>query len=86
MKLNQPFSQREAWLACFFMGVIMLNFPFLEIFNKTTQVLGIPLLVLYFLVGWPVSIFVIYLFARCPGNGNGNGPTPPGEHRGLDQP
>jgi hypothetical protein len=44
------------------MGVIMLNFPFLHIFNKSDMLFGFPLLFLYFTVGWAVSIFVIFLF------------------------
>lgn len=55
---------REAWVLFFFLGAVMLNYPFLQIVNKTTTVLGIPLLVLYFLLGWPASIAVIYLFSR----------------------
>lgn len=55
---------REAWVLFFFLGAVMLNFPFLQIVNKTSTILGIPLLVLYFLLGWPASIVVIYLFSR----------------------
>jgi hypothetical protein len=40
----------------------MLNFPFIHIFNSGQLILGIPVLVLYFFVGWPLSILVIYLF------------------------
>ncbi len=55
---------REAWVLFFFLGAVMLNYPFLQVVNKTSTVLGIPLLVLYFLLGWPTSIAVIYLFSR----------------------
>lgn len=55
---------REAWVLFFFLGVVMLNYPFLQIVNKTNTILGIPLLVIYFLVGWPASIVVVYLFTR----------------------
>ncbi|PLX94457.1 MAG: hypothetical protein C0621_05415 [Desulfuromonas sp.] len=64
MKNWQPGHLREAWVLCFILGVVMLNYPFLQIFNKPTLIFGIPLLVLYFLVGWPISILVIYLFSR----------------------
>ncbi|AMV72493.1 hypothetical protein JCM30471_10110 [Desulfuromonas carbonis] len=60
---NQP-RLREAWVLFFILGVVMLNYPFLQIFNKTTTFFGIPLLILYFLLGWPASILVIYLFSR----------------------
>ncbi len=55
---------KEAWVIFFVLGVIMLNFPFIHIFNKDTTVLGFPLLILYFFIGWPTSILVVYLFAR----------------------
>jgi hypothetical protein len=53
---------RESWIIFFIMGIIMLNFPFLHIFNKSDTLFGFPLMFLYFTVGWAVSIFVIYLF------------------------
>ncbi|MDY0213389.1 MAG: hypothetical protein RBR06_10335 [Desulfuromonadaceae bacterium] len=56
--------QRQIWLIFFFLGMVMLNFPFLQIFNRLETVFGIPLLVLYFLLGWPASIGVVYLFSR----------------------
>lgn len=64
MKSLKPFQHKDTWLAFFVLGIIMLNYPFLVIFNKTTPVFGIPLLYLYFLIGWPFSIFIIFLFSR----------------------
>jgi len=64
MKMKRIFKSLEAWGACFLLGVVMLNYPFLEIFNKKMLVLGIPLPILYLLIGWPFSIGVIYLFTR----------------------
>jgi len=55
---------RDAWGLFFTLGVIMLNYPFIHIFNKETPIFGIPLLVLYFLIGWPFSIVVVYFFTR----------------------
>jgi hypothetical protein len=54
---------RDAWVIWFVLGVVMLNYPFLHIFNKNILISGIPLTILYFFIGWPVSIFVIYLFS-----------------------
>ena len=64
LKNPNPARLREAWVLCFLLGVVMINFPFIHIFNKDTHVLGIPMLVFYLMVGWPVSIAVIYLFSR----------------------
>jgi hypothetical protein len=61
-RLLQRLQLRESWVIFFIMGIIMLNFPFLHIFNKSDTLFGFPLLFIYFTVGWAFSIFVIYLF------------------------
>jgi hypothetical protein len=37
------------------------------------MVFGIPALFLYFLIGWPTSILVVYLFSRTLRDENGPG-------------
>ena len=59
-----PEKLRESWILCFLLGVVMLNYPFLHIFNKTATYFNIPVLILYFFIGWPVSIAVIYFFSQ----------------------
>ncbi|PKN13183.1 MAG: hypothetical protein CVU69_04070 [Deltaproteobacteria bacterium HGW-Deltaproteobacteria-4] len=59
---------REAWRLFFFLGIILINYPFVQIFDKPILIAGIPLLLLYFLVGWPLSIFVIFIFSRYHSN------------------
>lgn len=63
MKMENKLPLKDAWVIWFLLGVVMINYPFLHIFNKNLLVLGIPLTILYFFIGWPVSIFVIYLFS-----------------------
>ncbi|MDT8444399.1 MAG: hypothetical protein RQ722_08910 [Desulfuromonadales bacterium] len=63
MKSGRKLPLKDAWVIWFLLGVVMINYPFLHIFNKEVLVFGIPLTVLYFYIGWPVSIFVIYLFS-----------------------
>jgi hypothetical protein len=70
-RILQRLQLRESWVIFFIMGIIMLNFPFLHIFNKSDTLFGIPLLFLYFTAGWAVSIFVIYLFTLAV-NQNGS--------------
>ena len=56
---------KEGWGIFCLLGIIMLNYPFIHIFNKPNDVIaGFPLMVLYLFIGWPISIGVIYLFAR----------------------
>jgi hypothetical protein len=56
---------RETWVVFFMLGLIMLNFPFIHIFDTPRQFFGIPLLFLYLMVGWVISICVIYLFVKA---------------------
>ena len=78
MRAKNPLHHREAWVIFFVLGLVMLNFPFLHIFNKDVQVLGVPLILLYLLVGWPLSIIVIYLFSLLLGiEGEEAGAPPP---------
>ncbi|MDD5286946.1 MAG: hypothetical protein PHD54_13925 [Desulfuromonadaceae bacterium] len=56
---------RESWIIFFILGIIMMTFPFLQIFNKPVTILGFPLMFIYLTAGWAFSIFVIYLFMRA---------------------
>jgi hypothetical protein len=56
---------RESWVIFFIMGIVMLNFPFLKIFNRPDTIADYPLLFLYFTIGWAISILVIYLFTKA---------------------
>ncbi len=62
-KILSQLHLRESWVIFFVLGNVMLNFPFLKIFNQNIHIAGFPLLYLYFTVGWAISIGVIYLFA-----------------------
>lgn len=66
-KLLRRLQIRESWIIFFIMGIIMMNFPFLHIFNKADTIFGFPLFFLYIFIGWAVSIFVIYLFTLSSG-------------------
>lgn len=55
-------SLKESWVIFFILGLIMLNNPFLNIFNKPDLLFGFPLMFIYIIGGWAISIVVIYLF------------------------
>ena len=61
-KMLRRLQLPESWMIFFFLGIIMITFPFLHIFNKPTLLFGVPLLFLYLTAGWFISIVVIYLF------------------------
>jgi len=67
-KLLRRLQLRESWIIFFIMGIIMMNFPFLHIFNKASSIFGFPLFFLYIFIGWAISIFVIYLFTIAIGH------------------
>jgi len=74
MKSGRKLPLKDAWAIWFLLGIVMLNYPFLHIFNKNVLILGFPLSILYFFIGWPVSIFVIYLFSVYLGRASEESP------------
>lgn len=54
---------RQWWIIGFILGATMINYPFLQVFNRPTFLWGFPLLFLYLFVGWFASISVIGLYA-----------------------
>lgn len=61
-RILKQINLRESWVIFFVLGNIMINFPFIKIFNQPTTFWGFPLSYLYFTIGWAISIGVIYLF------------------------
>lgn len=64
---------KDSWAICFVLGLVMMNYPFISIFNKPALTFGIPLLYLYLFFGWLFSIFIIYLFSRAAAKDTNNG-------------
>ena len=85
MKMESKLPLTDAWVIWFLLGVVMINYPFLHIFNKNMLVFGIPLTILYFFVGWPVSIFVIYLFSIYLGRDSGQDSSKKDPQEGPDE-
>ena len=85
MKMERKLPLTDAWVIWFLLGVVMINYPFLHIFNKNVLVLGIPLTILYFFIGWPVSIFVIYLFTIYLGHDSGQDNSNNDQQRDSDE-
>jgi cellulose synthase/poly-beta-1,6-N-acetylglucosamine synthase-like glycosyltransferase len=66
---------KESWVIFFILGIIMMNYPFIHIFNKNAYVFGFPLLFVYLIGGWAFSILVICLFTKAikPDSDNDSG-------------
>ncbi len=45
-------------------GFIFINYPFIKIFDKSVFFMKIPLLYIYFFLGWVGSIVVVYIFKK----------------------
>lgn len=66
-KLLRRLCLTESWVIFFILGIIMMNYPFVIIFNKEQTLFKMPLLFLYFYGGWFISIVVIYIFTKATG-------------------
>ncbi len=75
MALFRRLCLMESWVIFFILGLIMMNFPFITIFDKPVVIFDIPLLYLYLQAGWIISIFVIYLFVKANNLHKGDGST-----------
>jgi hypothetical protein len=65
IKLLKRLRLKESWVIFFILGIIMMNFPFIQVFNKHGIIAGMPPLFLYLYIGWLISILVIYLFIKA---------------------
>lgn len=70
LRLLHRLRFRESWIILFIMGIIMMNFPFLQIFNKPELIFGLPLMFLYLFIGWATAIFIVYLFTLANQDGD----------------
>jgi hypothetical protein len=66
--MTQNNNKNKRLISLFFLGILMLNYPILSLFNVRTFVLGIPLLCLYIFSVWSVLILLISIATRRPRN------------------
>jgi hypothetical protein len=52
----------------FVVGAVVLNFPVLAIFNRSTTVAGVPLLYVYLFGVWLAGIAAVYVLTRSGGD------------------
>lgn len=62
MAPSGPKSIKNAWPALFLLGIVMLNRPFITIFDRFVEIGSIPLLFHYLIWGWLISITVVFIF------------------------
>ncbi|MBM4288310.1 MAG: hypothetical protein FJ135_09210 [Deltaproteobacteria bacterium] len=62
-------ARAKAWcLICFGLGLLLTNYPLLQIFNQPTSLGGIPTMVVYLTGIWLVGIFVLFRLTRVLGH------------------
>jgi hypothetical protein len=54
----------ERLVLLFLLGALLINFPVLAIFNRSTMIGGIPLLYLYLFGVWGAGIVAVFVLAR----------------------
>lgn len=58
-------ARTRAWcLICFGLGLLLLNYPLLQIFNRPLTLFGFPLMVVYLFGLWLLGIVVLFLLTR----------------------
>ena len=63
---------RGALLFGLLLSIVVFNYPFILMFNRSRLVFGLPLAILYLLGGWLLFIGGIYLFVRRLDRHNGS--------------
>ncbi len=63
-KARQSARWRAWCLICFSLGLLLTNYPLLQIFNTTLTIGGMPVMVAYLLGIWVVAIVVLFVLAR----------------------
>ncbi len=51
-------------VAAFLLGLLLFNFPLLAVFNRASDVLGIPLLYAYLFAAWAILIGLLALIVE----------------------
>jgi hypothetical protein len=63
MARSHPEPHRTSWLFLTILYGVLFSYPLLQVFNHTTLIFGVPLLILYILLIWLLFIWIIYRFS-----------------------
>ena len=59
-------ARTKAWcLICFALGLLLTNYPLIQIFNQPLSLGGIPLMVVYLLGIWLLGIAILFILTRA---------------------
>lgn len=54
-------KRRETRWVIFIIGIVLINFPLISVFNKSDLILGVPLTCLYLFLIWTMMIVFTYI-------------------------
>ena len=54
-------KRRESRWAIFIIGIVLINFPLISVFNKSDLVFGVPLTYFYLFLIWMMMIVFTYI-------------------------
>jgi len=55
-------KKERLWIVLGILSFILVNYPFLQIFNRDTLLIGIPMLVFYLFGFWILAIVLLYIY------------------------
>ena len=64
MKKRPSQKPNETWLLIIAVGMVILNFPFIQVFNTQGAFFGIPTLIVYIFFVWSLLIIGLIVFSR----------------------
>ena len=59
--MNRPSSKGQRLVALFVLGLLLLNYPLINLFSGSAQVFGVPLLYAYVFAVWALLIVLVAL-------------------------
>jgi hypothetical protein len=73
MKETPSQKSKGAWMLSIAAGMIILNFPFIQVFNTGGSFLGLPTLIVYIFLAWSIMIsgLIVYSQFFCHNLGQG---------------
>ena len=57
-------KRQELRIVMFVLGIFLINFPMLSVFNKSIFVFGIPLIFFYTFLLWAIIIFMTFRLSK----------------------
>jgi hypothetical protein len=81
MATPHPDQHWTNWLCITIFFAVLFSYPLLQVFNRTTLIFGVPLLIIFLLLGWLLFIWTIYRFSCRLPKGKGTDDAGRGEEQ-----